>query len=55
MLAAGGPVVQQIIQNQGKLQAMLYANQTLRKIISCQQMQTMQLHKSRHGQQIELE
>ncbi|EKU98218.1 conjugative relaxase domain protein, TrwC/TraI family [Leptolyngbya sp. PCC 7375] len=37
LLSAGSPMVRRIIQDQGKQQAMVYVNQTVRKVLSRQQ------------------
>ncbi|MEM1238639.1 MAG: MobF family relaxase [Cyanobacteria bacterium P01_H01_bin.26] len=55
MLSAGSPMVRRIIQDQGKQQAIVYVNQTLRKVLNRQIMQKPQLNKLRRGRKMELE
>ncbi|NEQ55196.1 MAG: hypothetical protein F6K11_34595, partial [Leptolyngbya sp. SIO3F4] len=55
MLSAGSSMVRRIIQDQDKQPAMLYVNQTVKKVISRQSMQKNQVHKLRRGRQMELE
>ncbi|MEO0435165.1 MAG: AAA family ATPase [Cyanobacteria bacterium J06656_5] len=55
MLSAGSPMVRRIIQNQDKQQAMIYVNQTVRKVVSYRTLQKRQLYRLKRDQQIELE
>lgn len=55
MLSAGSSMVGRLVQDQGKQQAMIYVNQTVRKVISCQTAQKTRLHRLRRDQQMELE
>ncbi|MEM9009504.1 MAG: hypothetical protein AAGE59_39155 [Cyanobacteria bacterium P01_F01_bin.86] len=55
MLSAGSPMVRQIIRDQGMQPAMLYVNQTMRKILSRQTAQKTRQHKLMCGRQMELE
>nr|WP_284682017.1 AAA family ATPase [Adonisia turfae] len=55
MLSAGSPMVRRLVQDQDKQPAMLYVNQTVRKVIRRQSAQKTQLHKLRRGRQMELE
>ncbi|MEA5464992.1 hypothetical protein VB741_14805 [Leptothoe sp. PORK10 BA2] len=41
MLSAGSPIVRRLVQDQGKQPAMLYVNQTVRKVLSRQQKRTV--------------
>ncbi|MFG6094999.1 MobF family relaxase [Leptothoe sp. ISB3NOV94-8A] len=54
MLSAGSPMVRRLIQDQGKQPAMLYVNQTVRKVIICQRVQNTRLHKLQRNRQMEL-
>ena len=56
MLSAGSPMVQKIIRNQGKKQAMIYVNQTTRKICTFQQVgRSDRIRTLKASQQIEVE
>ena len=55
MLSAGSFMVQRLVNDQGKQSAMLYVNQTVRKVISRQTVQKTQLHQLRFDRQMELE
>ena len=56
MLSAGSPMVRRLVQDQGKQPAMLYVNQTVRKVLHRQQIQQpMQKRSLRQVRQIELE
>ena len=54
MLSAGSPMVRRILQEQNKQQAMIYVNQTVRKIISFQTAQKNQLYQQRRSCHMEL-
>ena len=54
-LSAGSSIVRRIIQDQGKQEAMIYVNQTVRKLLSHQSFRNGQLHQMRRDLQIELD
>jgi hypothetical protein len=55
MLSAGSSMVRRIVQGQGKQQAILYVNQMMRKIISCQTRQKPCLYKLQQSWQMGME
>ncbi|MEO0397208.1 MAG: MobF family relaxase [Cyanobacteria bacterium P01_A01_bin.137] len=55
MLSAGSPMVRRIIQDQGKQQAMVYVNQTVRKVLNRQMVQNRRSPQSQPDRSMELE
>ncbi|MFG6093898.1 MobF family relaxase [Leptothoe sp. ISB3NOV94-8A] len=55
MLSAGSPMVRRIIQDQGKQQAMVYVNQTVRKVLNRQMVQNRRSPQSLRDRSMELE
>ena len=54
MLSAGSPMVRRIIQDQGKQQAMVYVNQTVRKVLRHQSLQKSRAPKLKRYRPMEL-
>ena len=55
MLSAGSSMVRRLVHDQGKQPAILYVNQTVRKVVSRQTVQKTRLHRLKQDQQMELE
>ncbi|MEA5464970.1 MobF family relaxase [Leptothoe sp. PORK10 BA2] len=55
MLSAGSPMVRRIIQDQGKQQAMVYVNQTVRKVLNHQMVQNRRSPQLKRDRSMELE
>ncbi|MEO0397769.1 MAG: hypothetical protein AAF243_17545, partial [Cyanobacteria bacterium P01_A01_bin.137] len=55
MLSAGSSMVKRLVHDQGKQPAMIYVNQTVRKVLGRQTVKKTRSYQLRRGQQMELE